>query len=109
MSVKFGDFSGKVRYSKRMGPEFEKMKIFHDLQWNRIIVLKLMLGVPGKKEKRKIILVLHYKLEFRFSSLQASCQEVFQTELAIDNNYLKKDELHRFRDTITKQRRALIA
>jgi hypothetical protein len=46
MSVKFGDFSGKVRYSKRMGPEFEKMKIFHDLQWNRIIVLKLMLGVP---------------------------------------------------------------
>ena len=85
MSVKFGDFLGKVRYSKRMGPEFERMKIFHDLQWNRIIVLKLMLGVPGKKEKRKIILVLHYKLEFRFSSLQARCQELFQAELAFDN------------------------
>ena len=54
MSVKFGDFLGKVRYSKRMGPEFEKMKIVHDLQWHRIIVSKLMLGVPGKKEKRKI-------------------------------------------------------
>ena len=42
------------------------------------------------KKREKLRLVLRYKLEFSFSSLQARCQEVIQTELAIDNNQLKK-------------------